>query len=56
MTLLQYVGLQNTKGSLISGSAAQTQPIFQFTPDQQKFNYNNIDSNYQLQLSVRYSF
>lgn len=57
VTLLQYVGLQNSKGSLISGSgAAQTQPIFQFTPDQQKFNYNNIDSNYQLQLSVRYSF
>lgn len=56
ITLLNYAGLSNSKGSLISGSANETQPLYQFTPGQQKFNFNNIDSNYQMQLSVRYSF
>lgn len=56
ITLLNYAGLANSKGSLISGSANETQPFYQFTPGQQKFNFNNIDSNYQMQLSLRYSF
>ncbi|HEY5086185.1 MAG TPA: carboxypeptidase regulatory-like domain-containing protein, partial [Gemmatimonadaceae bacterium] len=55
ITLLNYAGLANPKGSLISGSANETQPLYQFTPGQQKFNFDNIDSNYQMQLSLRYS-
>jgi hypothetical protein len=56
ITLLNYAGLANSKGSLISGSATETTPLYQFTPGQQKFNFNSIDSNYQMQLSIRYSF
>jgi len=56
ITLLNYAGLVNSTGSLISGSANETRPLYQFTPGQQSFNYDNIDSNYQMQLSVRYSF
>ena len=56
ITLLNYAGLANSKGSLIAGSPTETQPLYQFTPGQQKFNFDNVDSNYQMQLSVRYSF
>lgn len=56
VTLLQYTGLNNSKGSLLAGSANETQPLYQFTPGQQGFNYRNLESNYQAQLSVRYSF
>ena len=56
ITLLNYAGLVNPAGSLISGSATQTQPLYQFTPGQQQFSFDNISSNYQMQLSLRYSF
>ena len=49
--------LVNKTGSLIKGSANETQPLYQFTPGAQpKFNFANIESNYQMQLSLRYSF
>lgn len=49
--------LANSNGSLIAGSANETQPLYQFTPGAQpKFNFNNIESNYQMQLSFRFSF
>jgi hypothetical protein len=56
ITLLNYAGLINPAGSLIAGSATETRPLYQFTPGQQKFNFDNISSNYQMQLSMRYSF
>jgi len=56
ITLLNYAGLINPAGSLIAGSATETQPLYQFTPGQQQFNFDNIGSNYQMQLSLRYSF
>lgn len=49
--------LVNKTGSLIKGSANETQPLYQFTPGAQPtFDFANIESNYQMQLSVRYSF
>jgi hypothetical protein len=49
--------LVDKTGSLIKGSANETQPLYQFTPGAQpKFNFANIESNYQMQLSLRYSF
>jgi outer membrane receptor protein involved in Fe transport len=56
ITLLNYAGLLNPAGSLIAGSPTETRPLYQFTPGQQAFNFDNISSNYQLQLSLRYSF
>ncbi|GAC1482691.1 MAG: TonB-dependent receptor [Gemmatimonadaceae bacterium] len=56
ITLLNYAGLLNPAGSLIAGTATETRPFYQFTPGQQKFNFDNISSNYQMQLSLRYSF
>jgi len=55
--------LANPTGSLIATdnngtpNPLATQPLYQFTPGRQpKFNFNNIESNYQMQLSFRYSF
>src|SRR5665213_3394301 len=49
--------LANKTGSLIKGSANETQALYQFTPGgQPTFNFANIESNYQMQLSLRYSF
>jgi hypothetical protein len=49
--------LADPTGSLITTDANATQPLYQFTPGAQpKFNFANIESNYQMQLSLRYSF
>lgn len=49
--------LVDKNGSLITKDANLTQPLYQFTPGAQpKFNFANIESNYQMQLSLRYSF
>lgn len=56
VTALAYRGLTVPTGSLIAGAATPTQPIYRFTVGQQRYSFNNIDSNYQLQLSLRYSF
>jgi hypothetical protein len=56
VTLLDYRGLTNSSGSLIAGAATPAQPIYRFTVGQSRYNFSNIDSNYQLQLSLRYSF
>ena len=49
MNLLTRVG--QTPGPL-SGS----QGIFQFALNQERYNTQNLASNYQLQLSVKYSY
>jgi hypothetical protein len=56
VTALAFRGLTNATGSLIAGAATPTQPIYRFTVGQSRYSFNNIDSNYQLQLSLRYSF
>jgi outer membrane receptor protein involved in Fe transport len=47
--LLTHVG--QTPGPLTT-----SQGIFQYNPQTQRFNSNNVSSNYQIQLSLRYSF
>ncbi|MDQ4079240.1 MAG: carboxypeptidase regulatory-like domain-containing protein [Gemmatimonadota bacterium] len=56
VTLLDYRGLTNPTGSLIEGAATPAEPIFRYTVGQNRYNFSNIDSNYQIQLSLRYSF
>jgi hypothetical protein len=49
--------LVDKNGSLITGKENTTQPLYQFTPGAQpKFNFSNIESNYQMQLSLKYNF
>jgi hypothetical protein len=47
--LLQQVGQT-------AGAPGQSQPIFRFQPGFAPFNNDNLDSYYQIQLAVRYSF
>jgi hypothetical protein len=54
--VLDYRGLTNATGSLIAGAATPAQPIYRYTVGQSRYNFSNIESNYQLQLSLRYSF
>jgi hypothetical protein len=56
VTLLDYRGLTDPAGSLIQGAATPAQPIYRYTIGQSRYNFSNIESNYQLQLSLRYSF
>jgi hypothetical protein len=56
VTAITFRGLTVPTGSLITGAATPTQPIYRFTVGQSRYNFSNIDSNYQLQLSLRYSF
>jgi outer membrane receptor protein involved in Fe transport len=56
VTVLDYRGLTNATGSLIAGAATPAQPIYRYTVGQSRYNFSNIESNYQLQLSLRYSF
>jgi hypothetical protein len=56
VTLLDYRGLTDPAGSLIQGAATPAQPIYRYTIGQNRYNFSNIESNYQLQLSLRYSF
>lgn len=56
ITLLDYRGLTVPTGSLIAGAGTPTRPIYRYTVGQSRYNFSNIDSNYQLQLSLRYSF
>ena len=49
VTLLRYA-------SLPSGSLLNSQAVFKFDPKTRVFNYDRLESNYQLQLSLRYSF
>jgi hypothetical protein len=56
VTLLDFRGLTNATGSLIVGAPTPTEPIYRFTVGQSRYNFSNVDSNYQLQLSLRYSF
>ncbi|HUF25652.1 MAG TPA: carboxypeptidase regulatory-like domain-containing protein [Gemmatimonadaceae bacterium] len=53
ITLLTYTGLSEP-GTLYNTDAAR--PVYTFTVGQDRFNYDNIQSNYQLQLSLRYDF
>lgn len=39
-----------------AGAPGQSQPVFRFQPDFAPFSSDNLDSYYQLQLAVRYSF
>ena len=53
--LLDYrgrTGSANTPASTLLNS----QPIFSFNPNYRRFLGNNLSSNYQIQLQVRYSF
>ena len=56
VTLLDYRGLTDANGSLIEGAATPAEPIFRYTVGQSRYNFSNIESNYQIQLSLRYSF
>lgn len=56
VTLLSFRNLSSSTGTLIRNQPTTTTPVFQFTPGQPKFDFNNIASNYQMQLSFRYSF
>lgn len=56
VTLLDYRGLTDPTGSLIEGATTPAEPIFRYTVGQSRYNFSNIDSNYQIQLSLRYSF
>jgi hypothetical protein len=56
LTLLDYRGLTDANGSLIAGAATPAEPIYRFTVGQSRYSFSNIDSNYQFQLSLRYSF
>jgi hypothetical protein len=38
------------------GSVAQSQAIFRFDPSMRRYQSENTESNYQLQLAARYSF
>jgi hypothetical protein len=41
---------------LPSGTLVNSQGVFNFNPAVQVFNYDRLESNYQMQLSLRYSF
>ena len=56
ITLLDYRGLTDPAGSLIAGATTPAEPIYRFTVGQSRYSFSNIDSNYQFQLSLRYSF
>jgi hypothetical protein len=45
-----------THVSQTSGDAATSMPVVQFNPAYRQFTTESLGSNYQLQLSVRYSF
>lgn len=38
------------------GTPSQSQPVFRFDPTRQRFDSENIESSYQIQLALRYSF
>ena len=37
-------------------TGAQGQPVYRFDPTMQRYNYDTLDSYYQIQLAIRYSF
>ena len=50
-TLLDYVTRTPTTGNLLNSD-----PVYAFNPGYKKFQQNNLQSNYQIQLQLRYSF
>lgn len=52
VTALTFRGLTVPTGSLTTGAALPTQPVYRFTVGQSRYNLSNIDSNYQLQSLV----
>jgi outer membrane receptor protein involved in Fe transport len=53
--LLDYRG-RTGSGSTPPSTLLNSQPIWSFNPNYKKFLTNNLSSNYQIQLQVRYSF
>ncbi len=55
VSLLTYRGLSNGSGSTLY--AGDSQPVLNFDPSRVTIaNYDNLQSNYQIQLSLRYTF
>ena len=56
--LLSETGKVTATGAPLAAgtSASNAQGLYQFDTNQQLFNANNVASNYQMQLSLRYSF
>jgi outer membrane receptor protein involved in Fe transport len=51
------VRLYSSSNTLVGGNlTAGGQPLFQFDPNQQRFDAGRLSSNYQMQASIRYSF
>jgi hypothetical protein len=52
------VSLLTSGTALPTGTTLSTggEPLYNFVPGQQRFNADRLSSNYQMQLSVRYSF
>jgi hypothetical protein len=48
--------LLSQTGNIVNADRTQTQPIFTFDPNYKRFNSANAESNYRMQLSIRYSF
>ena len=55
VTLLTHQG-QTAGTAAVGTNGTSSQGIFQFNPDFRRTNSRNLDSNYQIQLSARYSF
>lgn len=53
-TLLTQTGMQG--GTALTSNNLGARPTFSFSPSTKRFDINNIESNYQIQMSVRYSF
>ena len=59
LTLLTQTGMATGPGntpSVLTTNNRAARPTFSFAPTTKRFDVNNIESNYQVQLSVRYSF
>ena len=54
ITLLTQTGMASAQA--LNAGNLKARPTFSFTPTQKRFDVNNLESNYQLQFSVRYSF
>ena len=54
ITLLTQTGMASSQA--LNAGSLKARPTFSFTPTQKRFDVNNLESNYQLQFSVRYSF
>jgi len=53
---VNLLGLASGTAGLPSGSLVNSQGVFTFDPSTKVFDYNRLESNYQMQLSLRYSF